>query len=47
VLSVAFSPIGQLLASWADDKAVILFDPTTGRKACTMKGHTSWVCSVA
>ncbi|MCC5609901.1 hypothetical protein LC612_24780 [Nostoc sp. CHAB 5834] len=47
VLSVAFSPDGQLLA-WGDTNGEIhLRQVTDGRQVFVCKGHTSWVISLA
>jgi WD40 repeat protein len=47
VLSVAFSPDGQLLASGSWDDTVILWDVRTGERVRTLEGHTDDVNSVA
>ena len=39
VLSVAFSPDGQKLASGSSDKKVLLWDPQTGERLNTLEGH--------
>ncbi|KAF2229457.1 hypothetical protein EV356DRAFT_475377 [Viridothelium virens] len=47
VISVAFSPQGDRLASASDDETVRLWDANTGRPLQTLKGHTGSVMSVA
>jgi len=46
VLSVAFSPDGQRLASASGDQTVKVWDSMTGQETLTLKGHTSAVLSV-
>ena len=46
VMSVAFSPDGQRLASASADKTVKVWNAATGQKMLTLKGHTNWVHSV-
>ena len=46
VLSVAFSPDGQTLASGSLDDTVRLWDAVTGKHKRTLIGHTSSVYSV-
>jgi WD40 repeat protein len=43
VLSVAFSPNGQLLASSSSDQTLKLWDPITGKLRNTLEGHSWWV----
>ena len=47
VLSVAFSPDGQTLASGSDDDTIRFWDVATGQHKATLEGHTGWVLSVA
>ena len=47
VMSVAFSPDGQRLASASSDKTVKVWDAATGQESLTLKGHTGRVWSVA
>ena len=47
VLSVAFSPDGQILASGSDDHTVRLWDVVTGTLLHTLEGHTGRVHEVA
>jgi len=44
---VAFSPDGQRIASGSHDKAVKIWDATTGQEVLTLEGHISEVTSVA
>src|SRR5206468_1065208 len=41
VISVAFSPNGQRLATASDDRTVKVWDAATGRELRTLQGHTS------
>jgi len=47
VLSVAFSPDGQLVASGSLDKTVKVWSAQTGQVQQTLTGHSGWVESVA
>ncbi|GMG08914.1 unnamed protein product [Aspergillus oryzae] len=47
VLSVAFSPDGQTIASGSSDTTIKLWDAKTGMELQTFKGHSSSVLSVA
>ncbi|MDB9539315.1 serine/threonine-protein kinase [Anabaenopsis arnoldii] len=47
VVSVAFSPDGQTLASGSVDKTIKLWDVKTGKFRDTLSGHSGSVCSVA
>ncbi len=47
ILSVAFSPNGNILATGSEDQTVKLWDVSTGQCLRTLQGHTGWVCSVA
>jgi WD40 repeat protein len=47
ILSVAFSPDGQFIASGSNDQTLRLWDAQTGQCLKTLKGHTSGVQSVA
>jgi tetratricopeptide (TPR) repeat protein len=47
VLGVAWSPDGQRLASAAFDRLVIAWDPVTGQRLSTMRGHNDYVNAVA
>lgn len=46
-VSIAFSPDGATLASGGDDKAVHLWDTTSGTQIRALEGHTGGVYSVA
>ena len=47
VVSVAFSPDGDLLASGSYDKTICLWDTRTGDNLITFQGHTDEIYSVA
>ena len=47
VLSVAFSPNGQILASGHDDHKIRLWEVETGQQKATLEGHRYWVYSLA
>jgi WD40 repeat protein len=47
VLSVAFSPDGQIVASVSCDETVRLWDAKTGEQVQKLEGHKSYVRSVA
>jgi hypothetical protein len=47
VMTVAFSPDGQRLASGSADKTVKIWDSATGKELLALKGHASAVTSVA
>jgi predicted NACHT family NTPase len=46
VLTVAYSPNGQLFATGEADGGVRLWEVATSQQILTFKGHTSWVSSV-
>ncbi|MGB3420273.1 MAG: hypothetical protein WBA52_07530 [Dolichospermum sp.] len=47
VISVAYSPDGQTLASGSSDNTIKLWNVKTGNLLQTFKGHFNWVYSVA
>ncbi|KAF7587085.1 hypothetical protein BBP40_007724 [Aspergillus hancockii] len=47
VLSVVFSPDGQMVASGSQDRTIKLWDTRTGEEVRTLKGHSNTVWSVA
>lgn len=46
IMSAAFSPDGQLLATGID-RSVVLWQLAESRQLATLEGHTAWVMSVA
>ncbi|NUN66390.1 NACHT domain-containing protein [Pseudanabaena biceps] len=47
ILSIAFSPNGQILASGSADRTIKLWDAHTGKLMKTLHGHRSWVWGIA
>lgn len=47
ILSVAFSPDGELFATGDTDCNIRLWQTRTGQQLLTLRGHTNWVRSVA
>lgn len=47
VNAVAFQPDGRLIATGADDKAIKLWDPATGKETRTLMGHMGEVLALA
>jgi WD40 repeat protein len=47
ILSIAFSPDGQWLASGSCDRTVKIWSVQDGQCIKTLKAHTNWVWSVA
>ena len=47
VISVAYSPDGETLATGSADKTIRLWDASTGTHIKTLRGHVNWVRSVA
>ena len=47
VLPVAFAPRGDVLASGSQDKTIVLWDPVTGTRRRTLRGHEDWVTALA
>ena len=44
---IAWSPDGETLASTSADRAVLLWDPKTGRQSGSLEGHTAVVLCIA
>ncbi|OYQ64428.1 hypothetical protein B9G53_12040 [Pseudanabaena sp. SR411] len=47
VLSIAFSPNDQILASAGADRTIKLWNPHTGKVLKTLLGHKSWIWGIA
>ncbi len=47
VTSLAFDPLGGILASGSSDHTVKLWETRSGKLLHTLGGHQRWVCSVA
>ncbi|OIP75311.1 MAG: hypothetical protein AUK48_07850 [Oscillatoriales cyanobacterium CG2_30_44_21] len=47
ILSVTFSPNGQILASGSADRTIKLWSLHTGKSIKTLQGHRSWVWGIA
>lgn len=47
VLSIAFSPNVQILASASADRTIRLWNPHTGKALKTLLGHKSWIWGIA
>ncbi|MFN9835189.1 MAG: WD40 repeat domain-containing protein, partial [Pseudanabaena sp.] len=47
ILSVTFSPNGQILASGSADRTIKLWHPQTGKLIKTLQGHRSWIWEIA
>jgi WD40 repeat protein len=47
VNSVAWRPTGTCLASAGKDRTILVWDASTGKVLCTLKGHTQWVDQIS
>lgn len=45
-ISIALSPDGKTVATGSQDRVAKIWDSTSGKEACQMTGHGSWVMSV-
>jgi WD40 repeat protein len=47
ILSITFSPNGQIIASGSADRTIKLWHPQTGKLIKTLQGHRSWIWEIA